>query len=97
MSFTNHKSLKYVFTQKDLNLRQNICLKLLKDKGISVLYKLGKVNMVADDLSQLSVGSVASVEDGKNELVSDDHIFSILSVHLVNFSEGGVLVHNVSK
>ena len=34
--FTDHKSLKYVFTQKDLNLRQRRWLELLKDYDMSV-------------------------------------------------------------
>jgi len=29
--FTNHKSLKYIFTQKELNLHQRRWLELLKD------------------------------------------------------------------
>ncbi|KAH0720584.1 hypothetical protein KY290_005079 [Solanum tuberosum] len=57
--FTDHKSLQYVFTQKDLNLRQRRWLELLKDYVMSVLYHLGKANVVADALSRLSVGSVA--------------------------------------
>ena len=29
--FTDHKSLKYIFTQKELNLRQRRWLELIKD------------------------------------------------------------------
>ncbi|WMV41070.1 hypothetical protein MTR67_034455 [Solanum verrucosum] len=36
--FTDHKSLQYVFNQKDQNLRQRRLLELLKDYDISVLY-----------------------------------------------------------
>ncbi|WMV29348.1 hypothetical protein MTR67_022733 [Solanum verrucosum] len=36
--FTDHKSLQYVFTQKDLNLRQRRWLELLKDYDMSILY-----------------------------------------------------------
>ena len=46
--FTYHKSLQYVFTQKDLNLRQRIWLELLKDYDMSVLYHSRKANVVAD-------------------------------------------------
>ncbi|WMV19627.1 hypothetical protein MTR67_013012 [Solanum verrucosum] len=56
--FTEHKSLRYVFTEKDLNLRQRRWLGLLKDYDISVLYHPRKVNMVGDTLSQLSMGGV---------------------------------------
>ncbi|WMV29870.1 hypothetical protein MTR67_023255 [Solanum verrucosum] len=36
--FTDHKSLQYVFSQKQLNLRQRRWLELLKDYDMSVLY-----------------------------------------------------------
>jgi len=61
--FTEHKSLIYVFTQKDLNLCQRRWLGLLKDYNISVLYHPRKANMVEDALNQLSMGSVAHVKD----------------------------------
>ena len=35
--FNDHKSLQYVFTQKDLNLRQRIWLELLKYYDIIVI------------------------------------------------------------
>ncbi|KAH0725172.1 hypothetical protein KY284_001037 [Solanum tuberosum] len=40
--FTDHKSLQYVFNQKDLNLRQRRWLELLKDYDMSLLYHPGK-------------------------------------------------------
>ena len=40
--YTDHKSLQYVFTQKDLNLRQRIWLELLKEYDMSVLYHPSK-------------------------------------------------------
>ncbi|WMV25681.1 hypothetical protein MTR67_019066, partial [Solanum verrucosum] len=46
--FTDHKSLQYVFTQKDLNLRQRRWLEFLKDYDMSVHYYPGKANVVAD-------------------------------------------------
>jgi len=36
--FTNHKSLQYLFKQKELNLRQRRWLELLKDYDIAILY-----------------------------------------------------------
>ncbi|WMV33256.1 hypothetical protein MTR67_026641, partial [Solanum verrucosum] len=48
--FTDHKRLQYVFSQKDLNLRQRRWLELLKDYEMSVLYYPGKANVVADTL-----------------------------------------------
>jgi hypothetical protein len=52
--FTDHKSLKYIFTQPNLNLRQRRWLELIKDYNLSVQYHPGKVNVVADALSQKS-------------------------------------------
>ncbi|WMV54594.1 hypothetical protein MTR67_047979, partial [Solanum verrucosum] len=48
--FIDHKSLQYVFSQKDLNLRQRRWLELLKDYDMSVLYHPGKANVVIDAL-----------------------------------------------
>jgi hypothetical protein len=49
--YTDHKSLKYIFTQPDLNMRQRRWLELIKDYELEVHYHQGKVNMVADTLS----------------------------------------------
>ncbi|KAL0543800.1 hypothetical protein IC582_018905 [Cucumis melo] len=40
--FTNHKSLKYFFTQKELNMRQRRWLELVKDYDCEILYHSGK-------------------------------------------------------
>ena len=74
--FTDHKSLQYVFTQKELNFRQRRCLEFLKDYDKSVHYHPGKANVVADALSRLSIGSVAHVEEERKELVKDAHRIS---------------------
>jgi hypothetical protein len=50
--YTDHKSLKYIFTQADLNMRQRRWLELIKDYDLEVHYHLGKANVVADALSQ---------------------------------------------
>jgi hypothetical protein len=52
--YSDHKSLKYIFTQPDLNLRQRRWLKLIKDYDLGINYHLGKANMVADALSRRS-------------------------------------------
>jgi hypothetical protein len=50
--YTDHKSLKYIFTQAHLNMRQRIWLELIKDYDLEVHYHLGKANVVADALSR---------------------------------------------
>jgi hypothetical protein len=52
--YMDHKSLKYSFTQLDLNLRQRRWLELIKDHDLGINYHLGKTNVVADALSQRS-------------------------------------------
>lgn len=50
--YTDHKSLKYLFTQKELNLRQRWWLELIKDYYLEIKYHDGKANVVADALSR---------------------------------------------
>jgi hypothetical protein len=50
--YSDHKSLKYIFTQNDLNLRQHWWLELIKDYDLGINYHPGKANMVADALSR---------------------------------------------
>jgi hypothetical protein len=50
--YTNHKSLKYIFTQADLNIRQRHWLELIKDYNLEVYYHPGKANVVADAFSR---------------------------------------------
>ena len=54
--YTDHKSLKYIFTQPDLNIRQRRWLELVKDYNVEIHYHPGKANVVADALSQKSYG-----------------------------------------
>ena len=50
--YTDHKSLKYIFQQRDLNLRQVRWMELLKDFDGFILYHPDKANVVADALSR---------------------------------------------
>jgi hypothetical protein len=49
--YTDHKSLKYIFTQPNLKMRQQKWLKLIKDYELEDHYQPGKANVVADALS----------------------------------------------
>lgn len=50
--YTDHKSLKYIFTRADLNMRQRRWLKLIKDYNVGFHYHPGNANVVADALSR---------------------------------------------
>jgi hypothetical protein len=50
--FTDHKSLKYIFPQSDINMRKRRSLELIKDYDLEVHYHPGKANVVADALSR---------------------------------------------
>jgi hypothetical protein len=50
--YTDHNSSKYIFTQKDLNLRQCHWLELIKDYDLEIHCHPSKANLVADALSR---------------------------------------------
>ena len=67
--FSDHKSLKYIFMQRDLNIRQCRWMELLEDYDFTLHYYPGKANVVADALSQKSRGVLASVAFRKWHMV----------------------------
>jgi hypothetical protein len=50
--YTNHKRLKYILTQPDLNMRQRRWLELIKDYELEVYYHPRKANVIVDALSR---------------------------------------------
>ena len=59
--FSDHKSLKYIFTQRDLNMRQRRWMEDLKDYDFTLHYHIGKENVVVDALNRKSRGVLTSV------------------------------------
>lgn len=66
--YTDHKSLKYIFTQSDLNMRQRRWLELIKDYNLRIHYHPGKANVVADALSRKSHCNAMEVKEVYSEL-----------------------------
>ena len=59
--FSDQKSLRYIFTQRDLNMRQRMWMEFLEDYDLTLHYHLGKANVLANGLSKKSRGVMASV------------------------------------
>ena len=59
--YSDHKSLKYIFMPRDLNMSQRGWMEFLEDYDFTLHYHLGKANVVADALSRKSRGVLASI------------------------------------
>ncbi|WMV08601.1 hypothetical protein MTR67_001986 [Solanum verrucosum] len=66
--FTDHKSLPYIFRQKELNQRQRQWLELLKDYDVDILYHPGKANVVANALNRRSMEGFSSISSPLTKL-----------------------------
>jgi hypothetical protein len=86
--YTDHKYLKYIFTQKDLNLRQHRWLELIKDYDLEIHYHPGKANLVADALSRKEHVHSVVVAQLPDEIVED---FRRLNLGIVAHTEGVII------
>ena len=59
--YSDHKSLKYIFMQRDLNMRQRGWMEFLEDYDLTLHYHPSKANVVADALSWKSREALASI------------------------------------
>jgi hypothetical protein len=82
--YMDHKSLKYIFTQSNLNLRQIRWLALMKDYDLGINYHPGKANVVADDLSCKPPVSQLVVDSMPFELCDE---FDKLNLRIVTNTE----------
>ena len=71
--YIDHKSLKYIFQQRDLNLRQRKWMELSKDYECSILYHPSKANVVANTLSRKSAGSLAHISTERRLIIKELH------------------------
>jgi hypothetical protein len=78
--YTDHKSLKYIFTQSNLNLRQKRWLELIKDYDLRIDYHPVKANVVANALSRKSHVSQLVVDSMPFELCEE---FDKLNLRIV--------------
>ncbi|GJY78796.1 retrotransposon protein, putative, ty3-gypsy subclass [Tanacetum coccineum] len=92
--FTDHKSLKYIFTQRELNMRQRRWLELLKDYDTNIQYHPGKANVVADALSRKS-GMIAGIKV-EEEIIRD---LERLDIELSQKDDGEIwaIIQNIDQ
>jgi hypothetical protein len=83
--YMDHKSLKYIFTQKDLIIMKRRWLELIKDYDLNIQYHSGKANLVADALSRKEHVHSAIVAQLPDEIVED---FRRLNLGIVAHTEG---------
>jgi hypothetical protein len=98
--YTDHKSLKYIFTQPDLNLRQRRWLKLIKDYDIGINYHPGKAYMVADALSRRSQVSQLVEESMSFELCKELdklNLRIITNTEVMRMEVGSSLLQEIRK
>ncbi|WVZ64210.1 LOW QUALITY PROTEIN: hypothetical protein U9M48_013770 [Paspalum notatum var. saurae] len=79
--YTDHKSLKYIFTQNELNMRQRRWLELIKDYDMEIHYHPDKANVVADALSRKSYANMALGFMMPHELCEEFEILSLGFLH----------------
>jgi hypothetical protein len=83
--YTDHKSLKYIFTQSELNMRQRRWLELIKDYELEIHYHPGKANVVVDALSRKSQVNMLAAHPMPYELAKE---FDRLSLRFLNNTQG---------
>jgi ribonuclease HI len=83
--YMDHKSLKYIFSQSELNMRQQRWLELIKDYELEIHYHPGKANMVADALSRKSQVNMMVAHPMPYELAKK---FNRLSLGFLNNTQG---------
>jgi hypothetical protein len=79
--FTDHKSLKYLMSQKELNMRQRRWVELIKDYDCILDYHPGKANVVADALSRKDKAIRGGPATGNEEtMIGLKRLGAVLSV-----------------
>ncbi|WVZ81080.1 hypothetical protein U9M48_028503 [Paspalum notatum var. saurae] len=79
--YTDHKSLKYIFTQNELNMQQRRWLELIKDYDMEIHYHPSKANVVANALSRKSYANMALCFMMSHELCEEFKRLSLGFLH----------------
>jgi hypothetical protein len=79
--YSDHKSLKYIFSETDLNLRKHKWLELIKGYDIRINYHLGKANVIADALSRKKYHNNTPVSRMRPELRQEIGYLNLVMVN----------------
>jgi hypothetical protein len=96
--YMDHKSLKYILTQSNLNLRQRRWLELIKDYALGINYHPGKANVVAEFLSQRSHANHLVVKNIPSELCDEFAKLKIVAnKEVVELEVGSSLLQEIRR
>jgi hypothetical protein len=98
--YTDHKSLKYIFTQSNMNLRQRRLFELIKDYDLGINYHPGKANVVANALSRRSHVSqlvVNSIPFELCEVFDKLNLRIVANIKAMEMEVGSSLLHEIRR
>jgi ribonuclease HI len=98
--YSDHKRLKYLFTQLDLNLRQRRWLELFKDYDLGINYHPSKVNVIADALSRRSHINMLATRELLPEFCKESERLNlgwVLSTEVVTMEVDSTLEQDIRK
>jgi hypothetical protein len=98
--YMDHKSLKYIFMQPNLNFRQRRWMELIKDYDLGINYHHGKANVVADALSHRSHVSQLVVDSMPFELCEEFdklNLRIVANIEAMEMDVGSSLLQEIQK
>jgi hypothetical protein len=96
--YMDHKCLKYIFTQSDLNLRQRKWLELIKDYDLGINYHPEKANVVVDAMSQRSHANHLVVKSTSSELCDEfANLKIVANMKVLEIDVGSSLLQEIHR
>jgi hypothetical protein len=96
--YMDYKSLKYIFTQSDMNSRQMRWLDLIKDYDLEINYHPRKANVVGDALSRRSHANHLVVKSIPSELCDEFAKLNIAAnTEVVEMEVGSSLLQEIHR